>query len=178
MDTLGCPRRRQAASNAQRDIQQKQQVLARAEGIGNVRKTRRHFGIPRTLFYVWRGGYQREGVAGLMRKRPCVKSHSKTTTLPEVVKQILHLRRTYHLGPIRIVWHMARYPGITISEATVCILRRYGMHRLPNRGPSRRTHPSLRQTGPRPPHPSGRHVSNAARVSGTAHPVLPAHGGR
>ncbi len=29
---------------------------------------------------------------------------------------LLHLRRTYHLGSARIVWYLARYHGITISD--------------------------------------------------------------
>ena len=127
-------------SKARRDIRRKQQVLEYAKQIGNVRKTCRHFGIPRSLFYVWRGAYEREGEAGLINKRPCARSHPKTTP-PEIVEQILHLRRTYHLGPIRIVWYLARYHGIGVSDATVYrILRRHGMPRLPNRVGRRAVH--------------------------------------
>ena len=36
---------------------------------------------------------------------------------PDIVEKGLHLRRTYHLGPIRIVWYLERYHGITISKA-------------------------------------------------------------
>ena len=52
-------------SNAQRDIRRKQQVLEYAKQIRNIRKTCRHVGIPRSLFYVWRGAFQREEEAGL-----------------------------------------------------------------------------------------------------------------
>ena len=90
-------------SNAQRDIRRKQQVLEYAKQSGNVRKTCRHFGIPRSLFYVWRRAFERDGEAGLVNRRPIARSHPKTTR-PEIVDQVLHLRRTYHLGPIRIVW--------------------------------------------------------------------------
>jgi hypothetical protein len=38
---------------------------------------------------------------------------------PELVEKVLHLRRTYHLGPIRIVWYLARYHDIKISDAGV-----------------------------------------------------------
>jgi len=42
------------------------------------------------------------------------------------VDKVLHLRRTYHLGPIRIVWYLERYHGIEISDAGVDrILRRH-----------------------------------------------------
>ncbi len=127
-------------SKAQRDIRRKRQVLEYAAQHGNVRKTCRHFGIPRSLFYVWRGAYMREGEAGLVNKQPCARSHPKATP-PAVVEQILHLRRTYHLGPIRIGWYLARYHGIGISEATVSrTLRRHGMQRLPNRVGRRAVH--------------------------------------
>ena len=40
---------------------------------------------------------------------------------------VLYLRRKYHLGPIRIVWYLARYHGIKISDAGVSrILKRNG----------------------------------------------------
>ena len=40
----------------------------------------------------------------------------------------------HHLGPIRIVWYLERYHGITIAEATVYrILRRHGLNLLPSR---------------------------------------------
>ena len=43
---------------------------------------------------------------------------------------MLHLRRTYHLGPIRIMWYLERYHGIAIAEATVYrILQRHGLNR-------------------------------------------------
>jgi len=127
-------------SNAQRDIRRKQLVLEYAKQIGNVRKTCRHFGIPRSLFDVWRGAFERDGEAGLVNRRPVARSHPKTTR-PEVVDQVLHLRRTYHLGPIRIMWYLARYHGIQISDATVYrILRRHGLRRLPNRVGRRAVH--------------------------------------
>ena len=105
-------------SKAQRDIRRKRQVLEHAARIGNIRKTCRYFGIPRSLFYVWRGKYEREGEAGLINKRPCAHS-PPLATASVVVEQVLHLRRTYHLGPIRIVWYLARYHQIRVSGATV-----------------------------------------------------------
>jgi hypothetical protein len=48
------------------------------------------------------------------------------------VEKVLYLRQTYHLGPIRIVWYLARYHAIGISNACVYrILRRHGLNRLP-----------------------------------------------
>lgn len=127
-------------SRAQRDIRRKKQVLEYAERIRNIRKTCRHFGIPRSLFYIWRDAFKRDGEAGLVNKRPCARSHPSATRR-EIVEQILHLRRTYHLGPIRIVWYLARYHGVRISGATVYrTLRRHGMNRLPNRVGRRAVH--------------------------------------
>jgi hypothetical protein len=41
----------------------------------------------------------------------------KLRTPPEIVEKVLHLRRTYRLGPICIVWCLERYHGIKISDA-------------------------------------------------------------
>jgi transposase-like protein len=67
LDTCGL-RRRQKVSKAQQDIRRKTRALEHAARTGNVRQTCRYFGIPRSLFYVWRAAYEREGTAGLMRK--------------------------------------------------------------------------------------------------------------
>ena len=57
------------------------------------------------------------------------------------MEKVLHLRRTYHLGPIRIVWYLERYHGITISDASVYrICRRHGLNRLPSRVGRRAVH--------------------------------------
>ena len=50
--------------------------------------------------------------------RPVPKNPANRTP-PEIVEKVLHLRRTYHLGPIRIVWYLARYHDIKISDAGV-----------------------------------------------------------
>ena len=157
-------------SKAQHDIRRKRQVLDYAAQHGNVRKTCRHFGIPRSLFYLWRGAHTREGDAGLVNKRPCARSHPNATP-PAVVELILHLRRTYHLGPIRIVWYLERYHGIAVCDATVYrTLRRHGLHRLPTRVGRRAVH-THRYEKPVPGHhvqvdvkfltlqgPAGRHI--------------------
>ena len=52
-------------------------------------------------------------------------------TPPAVAEKVLHLRRKYHLGPMRIVWYLERYHGIRISDAGVYrILCRNGLNRL------------------------------------------------
>ena len=127
-------------SKAQQDIRRKIRALEHAARTGNIRQTCRYFGIPRSLFYLWRAAYQQQGEAGLVNKKPCARSHPKTTA-PAIVDQILHLRRTYHLGPIRIVWYLERYHDIRVCDATVYrTLKRHGMNRLPNRVGRRAVH--------------------------------------
>jgi len=124
----------------QQDIRRKRQVLDYAQQIGNVRQACRYFGIGRAGFYRWRRAFEREGEAGLVNKRPIARFHPQTTR-PEIVEPVLHLQRTYHLGPVRIRWYLARYHGGTVSDATVArILRRHGLRHLPNRVGRRAVH--------------------------------------
>jgi transposase-like protein len=59
----------------------------------------------------------------------------------EIVAKIVHLRRKYHLGPIRIVWYLERYHNIRVSDATVYrTLRRLGLNRLPRNVGRRKIH--------------------------------------
>jgi transposase InsO family protein len=127
-------------SREKQDIRRRLAVLEHAEKSGNISKTCRYFGIPRSLFYLWRQAYERDGEAGLVRKKPIAHSHPAAIK-PEIVEKVLHLRKTYHLGPIRIVWYLERYHGIKISDASVYrICRRNGMNRLPNRVGRRAVH--------------------------------------
>ena len=127
-------------NKAQRDIRRKKRVLEHAARIGNVRKTCRYFGVARSGFYVWKKAYEMQGDEGLVNQKPC-PYNPRLRTPPDIVEKVLHLRRTYHLGPIRIVWYLARYHGITISKAGVYrILRRHGINRLPSRVGRRTVH--------------------------------------
>jgi len=57
------------------------------------------------------------------------------------VDRVLLLRKKYHLGPIRIVWYMARYHGIKISDASVYrTLCRHSVNRLPRNVGLRKIH--------------------------------------
>ena len=98
----------------EREIRRKRRILEHVVESGNVAKTCRYFGIPRSLFYLWRNTYQKHGQEGLRRKKPIAKSHPNRTP-DEIVEKILHLRRKYHLGPIRIMWYMARYHQMRVS---------------------------------------------------------------
>jgi transposase InsO family protein len=127
-------------NNDQREIRRKMRALEHAERHGNIRKTCRFFGIGRSSFYRWRDAYRRQGEAGLINANPVPRSHPKQTP-HEIVEKVLHLRRKYHLGPIRIVWYLERYHDIKISGAGVYrILKRNGLNRLPGGTRVRKVH--------------------------------------
>ncbi len=67
-----------------------------------------------------------------MENRKTIPKNPANRTAPEIVEKVLHLRRTYHLGPMRILWYLARYHAIKDSDADVYrILKRHGLSRLP-----------------------------------------------
>ena len=99
----------------EREIRRKRRVLEHAVESGNVAKTCRYFGVPRSSFYRWRNAYQEHGEEGLQCKKSIAKSHPNQTP-DEIVEKILHLRQKYHLGPVRIL------SLIHISEPTRPIL--------------------------------------------------------
>ena len=77
---------------------------------------------------------------GLKNAKPIPKNPANQTP-PEIVEKVLYLRHKYHLGPIRIVWYLARCHGIRISDAGVYrILKRNGLNRLPRRTRMRKLH--------------------------------------
>lgn len=124
----------------QREIRRKLRILQHADRIGSVAVTCRYFGIGSSSFYRWREAYREHGEDGLRRAKPIAKSHPNRTS-DEVIEKVLHLRRKYHLGPIRIVWYLERYHGIAISDAGVYrILRRNGLNRLPRGTRMRKLH--------------------------------------
>lgn len=122
-----------------REVRRKLRIIEHAAGTGNIRKTCRHFGISRSLFYAWKRRFELEGEAGLARRKP--QWIHPASIKPEIVEKVLHLRRTYHLGPIRIVWYLERYHGIRICDASVYrICCRHGLNRLPSRVGRRAVH--------------------------------------
>ena len=76
-------------------------VLDYAQGIGSVTKACREFEVPRSTFYEWKKAFDKEGKAGLARKKPVALNHPRKLA-QNVVDQILHLRQEYKLGPERI----------------------------------------------------------------------------
>ena len=89
-------------NKAQRDIRWKKRVLEHAARIGNVRKACRYYGVARSGFYRWKKVYETDG---LVNKKPCPENPRLRTPLA-IVETVLHLRRTYNLGPICIMWYL------------------------------------------------------------------------
>ena len=99
---------------SRRDVDHKLRVLQHADKIGDVGKACQYFGVGRASFYRWRTAYRQHGPAGLENRKTAPKNPANRTA-PEIVEKVLYLRKTYRLGPIRIVWYLARYHAITIS---------------------------------------------------------------
>jgi hypothetical protein len=53
-----------------------------------------------------------------MHRRGVAHNHPNKTPA-QIVEKVLHLRRTYHMGPLRIVWYLERYHDLKTSDATV-----------------------------------------------------------
>ncbi|KPJ58472.1 MAG: hypothetical protein AMJ46_14165 [Latescibacteria bacterium DG_63] len=121
-------------------IRRKMVVLEYARLAGSVTEACREFEVPRSSFYFWKKSFDAEGRSGLVRKRPVARHHPRQLH-PEVVEKILHLRRTYHLGPQRIAWYLERYHGIQVSCSSVYrTLVRNDMRRLPKKVGRRAIH--------------------------------------
>ncbi len=124
----------------QQEIRRKLRILDHAAKSGDVSKTCRYFGIGRASFYRWRHAYAKHGEIGLTNKRSVPHNHPNKTP-DAVAKKVLHLRKEYHLGPIRIVWYLERYHGLKISDAGVYrILKSHGVNRLPGGTRVRKIH--------------------------------------
>jgi transposase InsO family protein len=124
-------------TQAERDIRQKLKVLNHAIETKNISKTCRYFGITRETFYQWKRAYNEKGETGLINRKPCPENPKLRTPL-HIEKRILYLRKTYHLGPVRIAWYLERYHQIKISSGGVYfVLKRNGMNRLPKNTPKR-----------------------------------------
>lgn len=96
-----------------------------------VSKACRHFGISRPTYYKWYKRYLRFGEDGLTDKSRKPKN-SPNAKPREVYEKILHLRRNYHLGPMKIQMYLSRYHGIKVSIKSIYgTLRRNGIGRLP-----------------------------------------------
>ena len=112
-------------------IRRKIVTLNYAKGIGNVKMACRELGVSRASFYRWKKAYEKDGIEGLIRKKPVARSHPRQIP-PEYVEKILHLRSKYHLGPQRIAWYLERYHDFKTSCSSVYrTLKRNGIGPLP-----------------------------------------------
>lgn len=103
-------------------------------------ETCREFEIPTSTFYEWKKRYKKEGVTGLRYKKPIAETYPGKIT-QGVENIILQVRREYQLGPIRIMWYLERYHGITISESSVYrVLKRNTVSLLTESAPKRAIH--------------------------------------
>ena len=124
----------------ERDIKRKLRVIKKVEEIGEVARTCRYFGVPRSTYCRWCKRYLEHGEQGLINKKPIPNSHPNRTP-DEIVEKILRLRKKYHLGPMRIMWYMARYHDLRVSDATIYrVLKRHGVSRLPDNVGRRKVH--------------------------------------
>lgn len=123
--------------HAQRDIRRKLRILRHADQAGNVSKTCRYFGISREIFYRWKRSYERYGEESLINSKPCPEN-PKVRVSAEIEEKVLYLRKTYHLGQLRISWFLERYHGLKVSPGGVRgVLLRHGLNRLPKNAKTR-----------------------------------------
>jgi transposase InsO family protein len=127
-------------STNQRELNRRLRILKHARESGNIAQTCRYFGIGRSTFYEWRARFDKGGLEGLEKKKPIGKRWPNQLS-DETVEKILHLRKTYHLGPERIMWYLERYHGIKICCNSVYrTLVRNGVRRLPKYAGRRKVH--------------------------------------
>src|SRR5205085_8728528 len=120
-----------------RDVSRKLRILNHAQESGNVSKTCRYFGVSRETFYQCKKAYAHDGERALINSKPCPQN-PKLRTPAHIEEKILHLRRTYHLGQLRIAWYLQRYHDIKVSSGAVYnVLVRHGLNRLPRNAKKR-----------------------------------------
>ena len=93
----------------------------------------RHAGISgyQGNYYCWKRALTEKGEAGLINSKHYHKNQ-RLRTPPEIEEELLCLRKTYHLGPIRISWYLERYHGMKISASGLYhFLKRHGFSRSP-----------------------------------------------
>jgi len=113
------------------EIRQKLKIFAEAKTNSNIAFTCRHYGISRDTYYRWLRQYKQFGERGLINKKPCPQN-PKIRVSAEIEEKILHLRKNYHFGPLKIVWYLKRYHGMQVSQTGVRgVLLRHRLNRLP-----------------------------------------------
>jgi len=122
------------------NLRKKLFILEYAKVCKTVTVACKEFNIPRSSFYDWKKAYDKEGKAGLLRRKPVAKSHPRKLK-QSVVDKIVYLRNTYQLGSWRIKYYLERYHNIIISESSVSrTLVKYKINRLPKTASKRTLH--------------------------------------
>jgi len=85
----------------QADICRKLKVLNYAKSNGNISKTCRYFGISWETYYKWKKDYEAIGEIALINRKPCPQN-PKLRLSSDIEEKIIHLRRNYYLGQLRI----------------------------------------------------------------------------
>ncbi|MDR2789383.1 MAG: IS481 family transposase [Campylobacteraceae bacterium] len=115
----------------QREINRKSKVLKEAQKHNNVSFACRRYGISRNSFYRWKKRYKSRGEEGLINSKPCPQNVKIRISI-EIEEKIIHLRKNFCFGPIKISWYIERYYGLKVSQNGVRgVLLRYGLNILP-----------------------------------------------
>lgn len=134
------------------DIRRKLKVLDYARETGNVSRACRYHGVSRESYYQWKRAYDAQGEAGLINNKPC-PDNPVLLVRKEIEGKILHLRRTYHLGPLKISRYLARHHQIAVSRSgCYYVLQRHGLNRLPDAVRERPSHSYRRHEKQTPGH--------------------------
>ena len=73
-------------THEEREIRSKKRTLEHANRSGTMRRTCRYFGMPRSLFYLWRNAFRERGDEGLLRRKRA-PGRRWNQTPDEVVKE-------------------------------------------------------------------------------------------
>jgi hypothetical protein len=112
----------------EREINRRRRILDHADESGNVAKTCRYFGIPRSLFYVWRNAYRQHGDEGLRRRKVHTKRYNKQVPGHHIQMDVKFLIFKDKQGK-----KLKRYQYTAIDDATrVRALKVYERHTQKN----------------------------------------------
>jgi len=112
----------------EREINRRRRILDHADESGNVAKTCQYFGIPRSLFYVWRNAYRQHGDEGLRRRKVHTKRYNKQVPGHHIQMDVKFLIFKDKQGK-----KLKRYQYTAIDDATrVRALKVYERHTQKN----------------------------------------------
>ena len=70
--------------------------------------------MSRDTFYRWKRQLESDGPKALINSKPCPEN-PKIRIPREIEENILHIRREFSLGQVRISWYLERHYGIKVS---------------------------------------------------------------